>query len=592
MTTAPISTSEELATRFADELQAAYALRSSDLKKSIELTEDLLRECKAHQLDELKMAAQTNLGLFYLIQGRFDIALEYSSNALRYFEERQNQKGIADAKYNIGSIYYRTNNYHQALLLLVDSLNIYRHLGDHYNQARTLKSMGTVYELFADSGKAVESYEKSIDAARAINDLSLESNALNPLSAIYFKQGKHVKALETIERSVELKIKTNDQRGLAFALYGRGKIYSKMGDQPKAIADLEETCRLLQLAGDQLGMGMAYNKLGFAYMEMSDFSRARIYFDKALEISGPINFQVVRYRVFHNLYLLAKREGNAATALDFLEKHMQCKDAVVDKETYNLIKSYDAVSQIERLEQEAKQQQERNEIIERKNAELDSFFYRVSHDIKGPISSLMGLMSLVSREITHPESLKLFNMYHSQILRVNDIVMGLIKLTRISNQQEGLTIIDFDKLTTDCIDSCRYLPQSKSIRIIKEISPVAFKSEWAIVNTILQNLIENAIKYYRPRAESFVRINVRQEHEEIIIVVQDNGQGIPENHRQNIFDMFFRGTDRTQGSGLGLYILKRAVERLNGTIAVESEFGVGSTFTVRLPASLASTNAR
>jgi signal transduction histidine kinase len=181
-------------------------------------------------------------------------------------------------------------------------------------------------------------------------------------------------------------------------------------------------------------MGMAYNKLGVAYMEMSDFSRARNYFDMALEISGPINFQVVRYRVFHNLYLLAKREGNEAMALDFLEKHMQCKDAVVDKETYNLIKSYDAVSQIERLEQEAKQQQERNEIIERKNAELDSFFYRVSHDIKGPISSLMGLSSLVSREITHPESLKLFNMYHSQILRVNDIVMGLINLTRISNQ--------------------------------------------------------------------------------------------------------------------------------------------------------------
>jgi hypothetical protein len=592
VTNTPISASENLALHIADELQSAYELRSSDLKKSIELTENLLKICGDKQLEELQMAAKTNLGLFYLIQGRFDAALAFSNDALSYFEERQNQKGIADSKYNIGSIYYRTNNYHQALLLLLDSLHIYRHLGDHYNQARTLKSMGTVYELFADYDKAVESYEKSIEAAHAIDDEALESNALNPLSAIYFKQGKQNLALETIERSVTLKIKTNDQRGLAFALYGRGKIYSKLGNQPRAIVDLEETQRLLQIAGDQMGVGMANNKLGVAYMALGDFGRARNYFNNALEISGPINFQVVRYRVFHNLYLLAKQEGDAAIALEYLEKYMQCKDAVIDKETYNLIKSYDAVSQIERLEQEAKRQQERNEIIERKNAELDSFFYRVSHDIKGPISSLMGLSSLVAREITHPESLKLFNMYHSQILRVNDIVMGLIKLTRISNQQEGLTIIDFDKLTTDCIDSCRYLPQSKTIRFIREISPIVFKSEWAIVNTILQNLIENAIKYYRPRADSFVRIHVRMELDDVVIIVEDNGQGIPESHRQNIFDMFFRATDRMQGSGLGLYILKRAVERLNGGIEVVSTPGAGSTFTVRLPAIPASTNVR
>jgi signal transduction histidine kinase len=189
----------------------------------------------------------------------------------------------------------------------------------------------------------------------------------------------------------------------------------------------------------------------------------------------------------------------------------------------------------------------------------------------------------VKMEITQPESLKLFDMYHSQIVRVNEIVMGLINLTRISNQEERMSIIDFEKLVNDCVDSCKYLPQFESVRVEKEIASIGFKSEWSIVNTILQNLIENAIKYSRSQAASLVRIAIFLEANSVVIQVEDNGLGIDKVNHGNIFNMFFRGTHRSTGSGLGLYILKRAVERLNGNIEVESTLGEGSTFTVRLP---------
>jgi signal transduction histidine kinase len=121
------------------------------------------------------------------------------------------------------------------------------------------------------------------------------------------------------------------------------------------------------------------------------------------------------------------------------------------------------------------------------------------------------------------------------------------------------------------------------VRIEKDIQGFRFVSEWAIINTILQNLIENAIKYSRSQSENVVHIRVYSDDGSAVVIVQDNGQGIPEEHQQNIFNMFFRGTDRTQGSGLGLYILKRAVERLNGTVQLTSTVGQGSTFTVLLP---------
>src|SRR5260221_5869073 len=365
----------------ASQLKEAYDLRISDLKQSILLTQDLLNRFTEEGHLHLAAKAKNHLGLFYLIQGEFEAAQNYSIEALEYFESVHDEPGIADAKYNIGSIYYRTNNYHQALLLLADSLKIYREHNDYYNQARTLKSMGTIYEYFSDQDKAIESYEKSLEACRAINELGLESNALNPLSAIYYKQGKPELAMETIERSIRLKNETGDIRGLAFALYGRGKLFIKLGSYQKAVADLQETILILKEAGDKLGLSMAYNKLGVAFMELGQLKEAKDYFNKALELSDLYRIEFVLFKVYYNLYWLAKKENAPQHALDFLEKHLAHKEAVINKEIYTLIKSYEAVTRIETLEREAKIQKEKTLIIENKNAELDSFFYPLSHNL-------------------------------------------------------------------------------------------------------------------------------------------------------------------------------------------------------------------
>jgi signal transduction histidine kinase len=249
-----------------------------------------------------------------------------------------------------------------------------------------------------------------------------------------------------------------------------------------------------------------------------------------------------------------------------------------------VIKSYEAISRIKALEHNAEVQRSKTEIIEKKNAELDSFFYRVSHDLKGPISSLIGLHNLVKLDIKDEQAQRYFQMYQSQIMRINTIVMDLINLTRMNNPAMNLIRIDFELLVEECINAYEYLPQYRSIRFIKEIDKnIEFYSEWTIVNTIVQNLVENAIKYSHPERDSFVRINITQNGSHIKVEVEDNGIGIPNDYQTRIFDMFFRANDHVDGTGLGLYILKRAVERLHGQVSFASEALIGSTFTVVLP---------
>lgn len=223
------------------------------------------------------------------------------------------------------------------------------------------------------------------------------------------------------------------------------------------------------------------------------------------------------------------------------------------------------------------------EIIEHNNAELDSFFYRISHDLKGPISSALGLTLLAQLDVKDKLALEYFEKQQTQLERLSKIIKGLVKLTKLNDAELQTKMIDFDRMISECILSFNSFANFQKVSFRKEIDPgIEFYSEWTLLNGILQNLIENSIKYACEN-DPYVRIIIRQDAGWITMHVEDNGQGIPAEHQERIFEMFFRATENENGSGLGLYILKRSVDRLKGTIDIKSEVGVGSTFTVRLP---------
>jgi signal transduction histidine kinase len=567
-------------------IKQAYDVRINDIVLSVELTEQALRNAELRQNYFLIATAKSQLGLLKMIQGNFKESIELSEESLTYFEKTRNNKGIADAKYNMASVYYKTDNFYIGLQYLLDCLRIYRQLNDYASQGRVLKSIGTIYEYFGDQDNAIESYHKSIEASRQAKDLTLESNAYNPLSGIYLKRGQHQLAMSTIEKSIAIKEKTKDIRGLAFALYGRGKVNLKLKNFELALTDLNASLYLQLKMGDKLGLAMAYNKLGLLYLDMKDYLKAEEYLLRALQTGDAYNIRFIRFKALYNLHVTSRAQGKTEEALEYLEKYIVIKETVINSYTQSAIKSYEAISKIESLELEAKAQREKTQIIEEKNAELDSFFYRVSHDLKGPISSLLGLHNLIKHESMDSRALEYFDMYQAQLLRINNIVLDLINLTRMNHPGERAIKINFKALLTDCINSYHYLPTFKHVKFIREVDePLDFHAEWAIMNTILQNLVENAIKYADLEKDPFVKISIGIENERLKIIVEDNGLGIRSDLQPKVFDMFFRANDQIPGTGLGLYILKRAVERLHGEVIFKSELMVGSTFTILLPAS-------
>ncbi len=321
-------------------LEEAYEARTNDLDKSIELATEALKLSKIASNTPLIGKSLSQLALFKMIRAEYDESIKMSEEAIKYFYELNDEKGIADAKYNIAGVLYKTDQLHSGLVHLISCLKTYMKYNDFHQQSKVLKSIGTIYEYFEDDQKALDTYWASVEAARKVANLNLESNALNPISGIYLNRGKIDTALKIIEQSIKMKEQTQDIRGLAFALYGRGKVYTSMMEFDKAEKDFNDAIEIHQKMGERLGLGMANHKLGYMFLIAGRKEEAKRYLIYASDFGMKSKIMLLNFKCNHLLYQIYKEEGNPKEALRYLENYVNEKESVFNKLTLKVIEDY------------------------------------------------------------------------------------------------------------------------------------------------------------------------------------------------------------------------------------------------------------
>jgi len=225
---------------------------------------------------------------------------------------------------------------------------------------------------------------------------------------------------------------------------------------------------------------------------------------------------------------------------------------------------------------------ERTKELEYKNQQLDAFVYKASHDIKGPLRSILGLAKLGIFDIKDNLAQQYFQHIEKSSLRLDSLVNDLLQIAKLKDKQLNSTLIDFKKVLEEVKESFINIPSFKDFRIEISIKQDRnFYSDEKMIYSIFQNLIENAFKYRdvnKGTQALFVRIEV--DKQKSVIEFTDNGLGINKDLKDKIFDMFFRASELSGGTGLGLYLVKMAVEKIGGRIQVETELNKGSTFTI------------
>lgn len=250
----------------------------------------------------------------------------------------------------------------------------------------------------------------------------------------------------------------------------------------------------------------------------------------------------------------------------------------------NALKQRDLQEQRKNAETELRIQ---NEELVKINQEMDSFIYSVSHNLRAPLMSVLGLVDLASREDQDRGSYfqDYFHMMNHSITKLDDTLKEILDYSRNSRQQIAQQKIDFRKIIEDCLERLKYLEEFDRIETNISIkADHAFYSDEYRITVILNNLISNAINYKDIAKDGCkLAISVLITREKALLSIQDNGIGIPEEYKPKIFNMFFRGTVRSKGAGLGLYIVKETVSKLNGRIGIHSTYGEGTTVDLELP---------
>lgn len=223
--------------------------------------------------------------------------------------------------------------------------------------------------------------------------------------------------------------------------------------------------------------------------------------------------------------------------------------------------------------------------LSKANGELDEFVYRASHDLRAPVASVLGLINLSKEEANIKKVKEYIDLKEVSVLKLDSLIRDIIQFSRNSHLRINTDEINFDEIIKESLESHKHFQAAAKIKKTFDINIKSpFSSDKFRLEIIMDNLISNAIRYANlDQDQPILNVSIETDPDNATICVSDNGVGIAEEQMEKIFEMFHRGTDDNTGSGLGLYIVKETVDKLDGKITVESSPKEGCKFRITVP---------
>lgn len=242
-----------------------------------------------------------------------------------------------------------------------------------------------------------------------------------------------------------------------------------------------------------------------------------------------------------------------------------------------------SVKYIHRLSLLQKNTMAQNKILLQTNEEMDLFTHSVSHDLRSPITSLMGIIALAEVEEDRKQRSEYFSLMKRILTRQDDFILKIIQFSKNKRTDLHIQEIHLPSFFEHLIQDLEHSGDIK-IDLKLDVEDATICIDAFRLDIICRNLISNAIKYADPeKEEAFISISVKVAHGVLSLIFEDNGIGIHHKHQSKIFNMFYVTTHHNKGSGIGLYLVKEMISKLDGEINVHSSNGEGSVFSIKIP---------
>lgn len=532
-------------------------------------------------------------------QSAYQEALELGLRAALLFDVLGERGKQAYTVNHIAGIHYFLGNSSLALEMGYRAQRLAEMSGDPALLASVLNDTGYMLLHLGDRQQALAQLERSLAMHRQLNCAHGEAQALDSIGKAYFLQGDFERALAYEQQSLALDREIAYPRAEAEALGNIGKIYRAMGDAEQALRYFEQSLALSRTRGYRQFEAATLLDIGHVYLERGMVGQALLTLDQAREVAEAIGSKPVLAEVHAALAEAYERTGHLRQSLaHYKQFHAVHEEAATELAAFRM-RTLEVTHEVEKARQEAEIYRLKNvalqqEIEEREKliAELDAFAHTVAHDLKNPLSVIIGGSDLVAERLRELGDVEIAQLAHDQLrmaFKIVRIVDELLLLASVRRESVKLSALPMGQIVIEAkLRLAREMEESGAEIVEPESWPTALGyAPW--VEEVWANYLSNAIKY--GGAPPRIELGATREGDMIRFWVRDHGPGIAPEEQKHLFTEFNRLSSRGGGHGLGLSIVKRITEKLGGRVGVESTPGQGSTFSFTLPAHRSSDTA-
>lgn len=601
-----------------------YLDQSYDLSKRI-------RE-EGTELQALRM-----LGHLDMVQGRYEEALQQYQKCLELAHRLQDRQAEAHSINNLGNIHYYRGDYPKALDQYYQCLRLTREIEDRQAEAKALHNIGTVYQDLRDYGKALPVYHESLEIKRQLGDRRGQAYTMSNLGEVLLQMEQKEEAFDYFSRARAIADEIEVQEIIIATLLGMGAIRLHEQRPLESWKHFLEALPLLMTKGmrreqaenltalgsilcdcpevlDGPGGAVLENFLTPPPASRTPLEWAGLMLERAVQVAEALDSKKELYSALLAQSHWHRLSGRLAEALATLERHSQVKEEVFNQNMERRMKNLEFQLELEQTRRESElhrlkalelqnlnnRLQTANQELTRLNRDISDFLGIAVHDLKNPLGAMVSLVDYLQSELPEskqevPEILTMIKVSANHMM---SIITNLLEYNRLENKNLRLRLepADLAAYAAAAVESFKAAARSKSIgvNLRMENDQTAVMADERCLQQVLSNLISNAIKFSPSGATVTVGLPVSEDPGRVLLYVRDEGPGIPEADQSKLFQRFARLSPRPTGgetsTGLGLSIVKRMVELMNGRVWCESKPGQGATFHVELPAWLENTH--
>ncbi len=587
-----------------------------------------------------------HIGISYAIQGNYKNALKRFLKSHEILLELNDQKGLAVTSSNIGAVYYELGNYPRAITYLLEGLRISEELNDQPNLSRVTNNLGNVYIDQKNYEKALEYYKYSLKIKEELGNKRALPHTYNNIGLVYTNLKNSDLALENLLKSAEIAKEVDDQKSVTRAYTNIGTEYHLQGDFDTALKYLNKSVRLKKEINDNEGLSAAYLQRANAFLSLKKYRLAIQDAEKSLDLSLKTGALQVQRQSYGCLSKAWEKLNDPGKSFSYYKLAISAKDSLVNQEKTEEITRQEMQYEFDKQQlsdsiaftkQRAAQEllfekdlsrqrntlylalfgsfalflfggfywknrqktkkleQERSVVARLKQVDVlkNQFLANTSHELRTPLNGIIGLSESLKDGVAgqlNPKAVENINLIINSGKRLSHLVNDILDFSKLKNKDISLSTgpVDLHSIADIVLKLSQPLILDKNLKLINSIpktTPLIDADENRL-QQILYNLIGNAIKFTE---RGYISIFAEQQKEMLAISVSDTGIGIPQNQLDTIFNSFEQGNGSTEreygGTGLGLSVTKQLVELHGGDIAVSSEEGKGSIFTITLPIS-------